>query len=112
MKITQLERTVVRVPFLPGILPPPEYDEFTESYPAPLGERRQDVLRIHTDEGITGLGMSGPYFGNRDEPPPDLIGKNPLDFETAQSRRRWIRYRSTGSDWQSNRLALISYLRR
>ena len=81
MKITQLERTVVCVPFLPGILPPPEYEEFTESYPVPLGERRQDVLRIHTDAGITGLGMSGPYFGNRDEQPPDLIGKDPLDFE-------------------------------
>ena len=46
MKITRLERTVVCVPFLPGILPPPEYEEFSESYPAPLGERRQDVLRI------------------------------------------------------------------
>ncbi|MCY3761222.1 MAG: mandelate racemase/muconate lactonizing enzyme family protein [Gemmatimonadetes bacterium] len=81
MKITHLERTVVCVPFLPGILPPPEYEEFTESYPAPLGERRQDLLRIHTDEGITGLGMSGPYFGDREEPVPDLIGRNPLDFE-------------------------------
>ena len=81
MKITQLERTVVCVPFLPGILPPPEYEEFTESYPSPLGERRQDVLRIHTDEGVTGIGMSGPYFGNREQQPPDLIGVNPLDFE-------------------------------
>ncbi|MYE91242.1 hypothetical protein F4X33_19860, partial [Candidatus Poribacteria bacterium] len=81
MRITQLERTVVCVPFLPGILPPPEYEEFTKSYPAPLGERRHDLLRIHTDEGITGLGMSGPYFGEREEPPPDLIGRNPLDFE-------------------------------
>ena len=81
MRVTHLERTVVRVPFLPGILPPPEYEEFTESYPAPLGERRQDVLRIHTDEGITGLGMSGPYFGDHEHPVPDLIGRNPLDFE-------------------------------
>ena len=69
MKITHLERTVVCVPFLPGILPPPEYEEFTESYPAPLGERRQDLLRIHTDEGITGLGLSGPCFGDREEVP-------------------------------------------
>ena len=38
MKITHLERTVVCVPFLPGILPPPEYEEFTGSYPAPLGK--------------------------------------------------------------------------
>ena len=81
MRITHLERTVVRVPFLPGILPPPGYEEFTESYPAPLGERRQDVLRIHTDEGIIGLGMSGPYFGDHEHPVPDLIGRNPLDFE-------------------------------
>ena len=27
MQITRLERTVCCVPFLPGILPPPEYDE-------------------------------------------------------------------------------------
>ena len=47
MRITHLERTVIRVPFLPGILPPPEYEEFTESYPAPLGERRQAVSYTH-----------------------------------------------------------------
>ena len=45
MKITHLERTVVCVPFLPGILPPPEYEEFTESYPAPLGERHRRCRR-------------------------------------------------------------------
>ena len=35
MKITHLERTVVSVPFLPGILPSFEYQEFTSSYPEP-----------------------------------------------------------------------------
>ncbi|MCZ6678543.1 MAG: mandelate racemase/muconate lactonizing enzyme family protein [Candidatus Poribacteria bacterium] len=84
MKITHLERTVVCVPFVPGILSPPEYEEFTASYPGPLGQRRQDVLRIHTDKGLTGLGMSGPYYGDRDDQPPDLIGKNPLEFEPRQ----------------------------
>ena len=81
MKITRLERTVVCVPFLPGILSPPEYEEFTPAYPASLGERRQDLLRIYTDEGLTGIGMSGPYFGDREDAFPDLIGKDPLDFE-------------------------------
>ena len=81
MKITHLERTVLCVPFLPGILPPPEYEEATPGYPEPLGNRRQDLLRIHTDEGLTGIGMSGPYFGERRESPPDLIGRNPLYFE-------------------------------
>lgn len=81
MKITRLERTVVCVPFLPGILSPPELEIFTPAYPAPISERRQDVLRIHTDEGLVGIGMSGPYFGDRADQPPDLIGKNPLQFE-------------------------------
>jgi L-alanine-DL-glutamate epimerase-like enolase superfamily enzyme len=80
MKITRLERTVVCVPFVPGILPAHAYDKRTLAYPE-LGSRNQDVLRIHTDEGLTGIGMSGPYFGDRDEPLPDLIGKSPLDFE-------------------------------
>ena len=112
MRITHLERTVVRVPFLPGILPPPEYEEFTESYPAPLGERRQDVLRIHTDEGITGLGMSGPYFGDHEHPVPDLIGRNPLDFRAAQPGGRRIRHCPAGPDRQGDRLAPVSHLRR
>ena len=81
MIITRLERTVCCVPFLPGILPEGKYDEATPSYPEPLSARRQDVLRIHTDAGLTGLGMSGPYFGDREETPPDLIGKNPQSFE-------------------------------
>ena len=75
MIVTRLERTVCCVPFLPGILPTGEYDEATPAYPEPLSARRQDVLRIHTDAGPVGLGMSGPYFGDRDETPPDLIGK-------------------------------------
>ena len=41
----------------------------------------KDVLRIHTDQGLTGLGMSGPYYGDREEQPPDLIGKDPNTFE-------------------------------
>ena len=81
MKITRLERTVVCVPFLSGILSPPEYEEFSTSYPAPLGQRRQDVLRIHTDDGLTGIGMSGPYYGERADTTPDVIGKDPLEFE-------------------------------
>ena len=81
MQITRLERTVCCVPFLPGILPPPEYDEPAPGYPEPLSARRQDVLRIHTDQGLTGLGMSGPYYGDHEEQPPDLIGKDPNTFE-------------------------------
>lgn len=81
MKITRLERTVVCVPFLPGILSPPEYEEFNAAYPGPLSQRRHDILRIHTDEGLTGLGMSGPYYGDHENQAPSLIGKNPLEFE-------------------------------
>lgn len=76
MQITRLERTVCCVPFLPGILPTPAYDDAE-----PLSARRQDVLKIHTDQGLTGLGMSGPYYGERAEQPPDLIGKDPNAFE-------------------------------
>ena len=81
MIVTRLERTVCCVPFLPGILPTGKYDEATPAYPEPLSARRQDVLRIHTDAGPVGLGMSGPYFGDRDETPPDLIGKDIRTFE-------------------------------
>lgn len=49
MKITCLERTVTCAPFMLGILPLPDYEEFSESYPVPLGERRQDILRINTN---------------------------------------------------------------
>lgn len=81
MKITHLERRSVVVPFLPGILSPPEYGELMPGYPKPLGERLQDVLYIHTDSDHTGIGMSGPYFEPRPEQPPDLIGKDPRAFE-------------------------------
>ena len=81
MIVTRLERTVCCVPFLPGILPTGKYDEATPAYPEPLSARRQDVLRIHTDAGPVGLGMSGPYFGDRDETPPDLIGRDIRTFE-------------------------------
>ena len=81
MKITRLERTVVRVPFRPGILPPPEYEEPSQSYPRPLGTRLQDILRLHTDTEWVGIGMSGPYFDWRDNDPPDLVGRDPLSFE-------------------------------
>ena len=80
MKITKLERTVVCVPFVDGILSPPDYEEFTPAYPQPIGQRNQDILRIHTDEGPVGLGMSGPYFGKQDLSV-DLLGKRIEDFE-------------------------------
>ena len=81
MKITRLERTPVCVPFLSGILSPPDFEEFNPSYPEPLSHRRQDVNYIHTDEGLTGIGMSGPYFGEREDSPPDWVGRDPMEFE-------------------------------
>ncbi|MEW6754705.1 MAG: mandelate racemase/muconate lactonizing enzyme family protein [Candidatus Latescibacterota bacterium] len=81
MRITRIEHIVVCVPFRPGILPPPEQDVFSPAYPAPLGERRQDVLRLYTDAGLVGTGMSGPYFGDRDSDPPDLVGKDVRSLE-------------------------------
>ena len=81
MKITHLERTVVSVPFLPGILPSFEYQEFTSSYPEPLNHRNQALVRIYTAGNRIGLGMSGAYYGKLEDRPPDLIGKNPLYFE-------------------------------
>jgi len=81
VKITHLERKSVKVPFMPGILSPPDYEEFTESYPLPISERLQDIYYIHTDTGLTGIGMGGPYFDAHDETPPDLIGKDPREFE-------------------------------
>jgi muconate cycloisomerase len=81
MKITHLERTPVCVPFLPGILPTPEFEEFNAAYPESIGSRRQDVLRIYTDEGPCGIGMSMPYYGRGPGVPEDLVGRDPLEFE-------------------------------
>ena len=81
MKITHLERRGTVVPFLPGILSPPELDEFTPAYPKPIGERFHDLLYVHTDTGLTGIGMSGPYFERHEDQPPDLLGKDPGSFE-------------------------------
>ena len=52
MKITGFERTVLRVPFLPGILPSREYGEFAPpdqpfspaAYPESIERRCQDLL--------------------------------------------------------------------
>ncbi len=88
MKITGFERTVLRVPFRPGILPSPEYGEFSPnkdfhpiSYPESVERRCQDLVRLHTNEGVTGIGMTPPYFGVQQNPPPDWLGRDPLDFE-------------------------------
>ena len=81
MQITGFERTVVCVPFFPGILPPPDFEEAMPGYPAPLDQRRQDILQLHTDSGQVGLGMSGPYFGRSDDAPPAWSGRDPLSFE-------------------------------
>ena len=80
MKITKLERTVVCVPFVAGILSPPDYEELTPAYPQPLGQRNQDILRIYTDTEHVGLGMGGPYFGKQ-EVTTDLLGRDVESFE-------------------------------
>ena len=106
MKITGFERTVLRVPFLPGILPSPEYGEFAppddpfipELYPESIENRCQDLLRIETDEGATGIGMGAPYFGRREEEAPNWLGRDPLDFEPRSV---------TGGGWQMALLDLI-----
>jgi L-alanine-DL-glutamate epimerase-like enolase superfamily enzyme len=91
VKITGFERTVLRVPFMPGILPTAEYGEFAppdhggepylKAYPESIERRCQDLLRLHTDEGVTGMGMGSPYYGQQDDTPPDWSGRDPLDFE-------------------------------
>ena len=98
MKITHLERRSVQVPFVPGILSPPEYEEFTTSYPQPISERLQDLYYIHTDTGLTGIGMGGPYFDVRQESPPDILGKDVGEFEPRTL---------SGGGWQIALLDLI-----
>lgn len=106
MKITGFERTVTRVPFVPGILPPAERGEFgppgeplSPAYPESIENRCQDVLRLRTDDGATGLGMSSPYFGERtEEPPAAWLGRDPLSFEPRDL---------TGGGWQMALLDLI-----
>lgn len=84
MRITRIQRIVVRVPFLPGILPPPDMEESTASYPQPLDARCQDLLLLDTDSGLRGIGMSGPYFDVRDEDLSALLGTDPTAMQPRQ----------------------------
>ena len=88
MKITGFECTVLRVPFRPGILPSEDYgefaptpEEFNPAYPESIENRCQDLVRLHTDNGVTGIGMTPPYYGARRDSPPDWHGRDALDFE-------------------------------
>ncbi|MBT3346758.1 MAG: mandelate racemase/muconate lactonizing enzyme family protein [Gemmatimonadetes bacterium] len=81
MKITSFERTTVCVPFVPNILSTDEEWHVRPAYPENLDRRRHDVLRLHTDEGVVGLGMSTPYYGVREDQSPDWLGRDPLSFE-------------------------------
>ena len=100
MKITGFERTILRVPFLPGILPSIEYGEFgppddpfkPELYPRSVGDRYQDLLRIHTDSNAIGIGMGSPYFHPLANPYPDWLGHDPLGFEPRDHRDRRPRH--------------------
>ena len=99
MKITGFDRTVVRVPFVPNILSNDEDWHYRPSYPENLDRRCHDVLRIHTDEGVDGLGMSNPYYGNRENDPPDWKGRDPLEFEPRSFH---------GGNWSMAMLDLIA----
>ena len=99
MKITGFDRTVVRVPFVPNILSNDEDWHYRSSYPENLDRRCHDVLRVHTDAGVVGLGMSNPYYGNRENDPPDWKGMDPLDFEPRSLR---------GGNWSMAMLDLIA----
>lgn len=81
MKITGFDRTVVSVPFVPNILSTDEEWHVRPNYPQNLDRRRHDILRLQTDEGLVGLGMSTPYYGDKDDEVPDWIGRDPLEFE-------------------------------
>lgn len=98
MKITGFERTVVRVPFVSNILSRDEDWHYRPAYPQNLDHRCHDIVRIHTDEGVTGLGMGNPHYGKKTNDPPDWIGRDPLDFEPRSLR---------GGNWSMALLDLI-----
>ncbi len=81
MKITGFERTVVCVPFVPNILSRDEEWHYRPTYPENLDRRRHDILRLQTDAGLVGLGMSTPYYGEKADQRPEWIGRDPLEFE-------------------------------
>ena len=99
MKITRFERTTVCVPFRPNILSTDEDWHVRPAYPENLDRRRHDILRLHTDAGLVGLGMSPPYYGEREDVPPDWVGRDPLDFEPRSLR---------GGGWPMALLDLIA----
>lgn len=86
MRITKLESYTVAIPFHAPVL-----SAFGVSYPA----RIRTFIRLHTDEGLVGLGETGPsalHYVNRDSLlgrfekgiAPAVLGENPTDFN-------WIR---------------------
>lgn len=86
MRITKLESYTVAIPFRAPIL-----SAFGVSYPA----RIRTFIRLHTDEGLVGLGETGSsalHYVNRDSllnrfekgVAPTVIGENPVEFN-------WIR---------------------
>lgn len=86
MRITRLEAYTVAIPFRAPIL-----SAFGVSYPA----RIRTFIKLHTDEGLVGIGETGPNaltYVNRDELlsrfeksiAPAIIGESPFDFN-------WIR---------------------
>jgi muconate cycloisomerase len=100
VKIIAFERTVVCVPFVPDILSSDAEWHVRPAYPQNLDRRRHDILRLQTDAGLTGLGMSTPYYGEREAGAPgDWLGRDPLDFDPRSL---------TGGGWQMAMLDLIA----
>ena len=100
MKISGFGRTVVCVPFVHNILSSDEEWHYRPAYPENLDRRRHDVLRLFTDDGLVGLGMSTPYYGCReDDPPRHWLGRDPLSFEPRTLR---------GGGWPMALLDLIA----
>lgn len=102
MKITGFERTAVCVPFIDDILSPDDQWHVRPAYPENLDRRRHDILRLQTDDGLVGLGMSTPYYSavrGPAEDPPDWVGRDPLSFEPRALR---------GGGWAMALLDLIA----
>ena len=88
------------VPFVPDILSSDAEWHVRPAYPQNLDRRRHDILRLQTDAGLTGLGMSTPYDGEREAGAPgDWLGRDPLDFDPRSL---------TGGGWQMAMLDLIA----
>jgi len=99
MKITQLQvdRVVVPMKHPRAVSDSIENDDFRRLY-----NRYTHILRIHTDEGLVGIGSSHPSVRDTYSRPEEIIGTDPMSYDP-----RLLPEQGVGDSWDIAMLDLI-----